>query len=366
MSPDRILENNHPHPHRLLILGYLPPPTGGVRLLFSQLVRELEAMPVVRCRIVSLTGRRRSTVARIWGLLRAGGIALFQIPRCDVVSLQPTNTALAVLGPWIFVLSRLFRKPMLVRKFGGDFANVFSRWPGWLRFIMRHTVLRAEVWMFETRTLCAAFDPLCPRVERFPNSRPFPACIPAPPSGPPRRIIFLGHMRRTKGVADIYRLAAMLPHGFTCHLYGPLGFDITRRDISKWEQSSPARYIGELAPNKVPGTLDRYHWLLLPARPEAGTGVEGHPGVIIEAMGRGLPVIASRCGGISEILDDSCGLLVEPGDVATMARVLPDLANRSETYKRLREGARARAALYDSGIWSRRFVGICRELSHAD
>lgn len=364
MNPTHIHEARNPRPQRLLLFGYLPPPIGGVRLLFRQLVRELETMPAVRCRVVSLTGRHRNTIARAWSLLRAGGVAAFRLPRCDVVSLHPTNTALAVLGPWIFVLSRLFRKPMLVRKFGGDFANVFARWPGWLRFTMSRTVLRAELWMFETRTLCNAFAPLCPRVERFPNSRPFPARIPAPPSGPPRRIVFLGHMRRIKGIADIYRLAAVLPEGFTCHLYGPLGFDITRNHIAEWERSSPARYIGELAPDEVPATLDRYHWLLLPARPETGTAVEGHPGVIIEAMGRGLPVIASCCGGISEILDDSCGMLVEPGDMATVARVLPDLAIRPGAYERLREGARRRAALYDSGIWSERFVEICRELSH--
>lgn len=363
MKPARHHETRDIRPLRLLLFGYLPPPVGGVRLLFQQLVHDLEPMPGIRLRVVTLTGKRRNRIARAWGLARAGLIALWRIPGCDVVSLHPTNTALAVLGPWIFVCSRLFRKPMLVRKFGGNFARVFSSWPVWLRWIMTRTVMRAEVWMFETRDLCETFSAHCPRVERYPNSRPLPIPPPAPAGGPPHRILFLGHMRRVKGIADIYRLAATLPRDYTCHLYGTLGFDITRAEIAAWERSSPARYIGALAPHEVPATLDRYHWLVLPSRPDLNRDVEGHPGVVIEAMARGLPVIATRCGGIGEIVDDSCGRLVEPGDVQGMAAAVAESAARPETYRRLREGARARAARHDSRTWSRRFVEICRELS---
>src|SRR4030042_748564 len=44
--------------------------------------------------------------------------------------------------------------------------------------------------------------------------------------------------------------------------------------------------------------------------------------VLIEAMSTGLPVIATRSGGPESILDESCGLLVEPGNVVELTQVM--------------------------------------------
>ncbi len=50
--------------------------------------------------------------------------------------------------------------------------------------------------------------------------------------------------------------------------------------------------------------------------------------VAIEAMSIGMPVIASRVGGLAEIIDDRVdGLLVPPGDVSALAGALDDLFN---------------------------------------
>ena len=59
------------------------------------------------------------------------------------------------------------------------------------------------------------------------------------------------------------------------------------------------------------------------------TRADNHSLVILEAMSKGLPVIAYAVGGVPEqILDQSTGLLVEPGDQAafvdTAARLLAD------------------------------------------
>ncbi len=50
---------------------------------------------------------------------------------------------------------------------------------------------------------------------------------------------------------------------------------------------------------------------------------EGMPNVILEAMVAGRPVVATRVGGIPELVQDGVtGLLVEPGDVAGFARAV--------------------------------------------
>lgn len=66
---------------------------------------------------------------------------------------------------------------------------------------------------------------------------------------------------------------------------------------------------------------------------------EGQPAVAIEAGLMGLPVVATRVGGVPEIvLDGSSGRLVDPGDLDALERGLVDvLANRVAYGRRARE-----------------------------
>jgi sugar transferase (PEP-CTERM/EpsH1 system associated) len=50
---------------------------------------------------------------------------------------------------------------------------------------------------------------------------------------------------------------------------------------------------------------------------------EGMPGAVLEAMASGLPVVATRVGGVGEVVvDGATGTLVEPGDPAALAQAL--------------------------------------------
>lgn len=58
---------------------------------------------------------------------------------------------------------------------------------------------------------------------------------------------------------------------------------------------------------------------------------EGSPCCIIEAMAIGLPVIATRVGGIPElVIDGKTGLLISPNDVKALERAILQLANDPE------------------------------------
>ncbi len=63
----------------------------------------------------------------------------------------------------------------------------------------------------------------------------------------------------------------------------------------------------------------------------------------VEALAAGLPVVAARAGGVMEIVDDSCGVLVPPGDPVELAAALSRLLGDDEFRARLGAAAPARA-----------------------
>lgn len=66
---------------------------------------------------------------------------------------------------------------------------------------------------------------------------------------------------------------------------------------------------------------------------------EGTPNVILEAMAHRLPVIAPRVGGIPDILNEKCGILVAPGDSDELLRAAGKLINDAKLRIRLGKNA---------------------------
>jgi glycosyltransferase involved in cell wall biosynthesis len=71
---------------------------------------------------------------------------------------------------------------------------------------------------------------------------------------------------------------------------------------------------------------------------------EGFSNAILESLAAGVPVVATDVGGNSEaIVDGKCGLLVEPDDLAGLARALKTVLTDDALRKRMSEDARQRA-----------------------
>jgi glycogen(starch) synthase len=79
-------------------------------------------------------------------------------------------------------------------------------------------------------------------------------------------------------------------------------------------------FTGFVAHGDIPDVLRSVDVLVMPS------GYEELGSVLVEAMAVGLPVVASRVGGIPEVVSDGeTGLLVEPGDAASLGRAIDRL-----------------------------------------
>ena len=80
---------------------------------------------------------------------------------------------------------------------------------------------------------------------------------------------------------------------------------------------------------------------VLPCRVAEDGDRDGVPAALMEAMGRGVPVVTTAVGGIGELVEDDCtGLLVPPDDVESLCEALRRLATDPDLRRRLGRAGR--------------------------
>lgn len=100
-------------------------------------------------------------------------------------------------------------------------------------------------------------------------------------------------------------------------------------------------------------------WFALPSIEDSTGDTEGQGVVLVEAMAAGLPVIASRTGGVEEVVDDRVtGLLVVPSDVDALAETLHACLDNEDFRMTAARQARYRARDYDWSVIAVRFLDL--------
>jgi len=156
-----------------------------------------------------------------------------------------------------------------------------------------------------------------------------------------------------KGPDVLVRAAALLPADrFEFTIVGSIGFD-RNAALSPYERSLRTladesgrriRFEPFVDRDALPDLLREADAFVVPSRWREPSGL-----TLGEAMATGLPVIASRVGGIPEVVGDA-GILVEPDDPDALAAELRRLADDPAHRAALGRAARARAEDRD---WSR-------------
>jgi glycogen synthase len=136
---------------------------------------------------------------------------------------------------------------------------------------------------------------------------------------------------------------------------GPL-----RAEVDRLAAELPDRVevVDELTPEGIASALDDATLLVLPSRHE------GLGRVVIEAFARGRGVVASRAGGVLDLVDDGVqGLLVDPEDTAGLADALVTVLGQRDVAQRL--GAAASARFSDWNQTADEFAARTKELVDA-
>jgi len=136
--------------------------------------------------------------------------------------------------------------------------------------------------------------------------------------GPPEeglRVLCVGRLQPHKGQEVLLRAVAAAPVRTGLHAV-LIGNGPSRRNVRRLIRALGLTRRVELRTSAGNDELDAAYAstdvLVCPSMPTSG-GVEGFGIVLLEAMAFGVPIIASRTGGIPEVVGD-CAILVPPGD----------------------------------------------------
>ena len=122
------------------------------------------------------------------------------------------------------------------------------------------------------------------------------------------------------------------------------------------------RFTGFVSPDRMPEFYAAADVMVIPSRWEEPLGV-----VALEGMAMGLPVIATKSGGLVECLDDSCAILVENDDLIeqnlkrAMEQMLLDLEMREEKGRQGRERFKRKVEFHKENY----FNGLCTLIEEA-
>ena len=348
----------------ILLIGHLPKKPSGSAILFKQLVNNIKSRNDIEIKVVNtnrLSPFKKNFVVKFVIALFVISEVLYSLSKAHVVSFHASRPAMISFAPVLYFVTRIYKKPLFLRLFGGAFETEYEELSPSKRRLFNKTILGAELITVETKFLLKYFEKLAPKnIKWYSNSTKIidlsiKRDIEKQNCG---RFIFLGLVKEKKGVDIILDSVKYLLPGISIDLFGPLEGKFTQEYIqSKGEKV--CCYRGVLTQDQVQEKLFDYDTLILPTFYEG----EGYPGVIIEAYSHGLPVIATNWRSIPEIVTPETGILISPHSPKELAMAMNKIHKNNSLYKRLQEGAISKRMEFSDIYWTEQFIEWCIQLS---
>ncbi|HFC53701.1 MAG TPA: glycosyltransferase family 4 protein, partial [Gammaproteobacteria bacterium] len=152
-------------------------------------------------------------------------------------------------------------------------------------------------------------------------------------------VLCVARLEPVKGVEILIRAFARLEGSHRRLVIVGDGIERERlqRTVERLEQSGRVSLVGEKPHDEIPLWINAADLVVLPSTNE------GWPNVLMESFACGKPVVATRVGGVPEIVTSpSLGVLAEPGDPDDLARALEEALARNWDAEVIRARVRGR------------------------
>lgn len=190
-----------------------------------------------------------------------------------------------------------------------------------------------------------------------------PAPLARSPTDPCTRLLCVATLTPRKGHDLLLEaLAALTPLPWHLTCVGSLDRDPAwsaevQRRCRALGLEGRVRFTGVLSDTELERRYAEAGLFVLPTR------FEGYGMVVAEALVRGLPILATRTGALTELVPPGAGILVPPGEGGALAQALATLLGDAGLRRRLGTGSRAAGAvLPDWEQTAQSFADTCSDI----
>ena len=335
---------------RVLMLGPLPPLTGGMATVAENLLRSTLSrscqLAAVNTGKTTPEGRTLLTGIRAQIALAARIMAHLLLQRPHLVHVHTSQ----FFGFWRDCVHLLLARAMGCRTVLHNHGASFDTWANGMG-PLRLGLVR---WAFETASSVVVLSPkwqrkLCQYAPRanwrvIPNGLPMPARVNDVTTAAEPVFLFLGDWTPRKGVRDLVAATEVARRRGFRGAVRLAGFEkasgqltTLREHIHEAGCEAIIEVLGTLSIDEKDRALALADCLVLPSY------AEGLPMAVLEAMSHGIPVIATGVGAIPEVITDGReGFLIDPGDVQALADRMLKLFTDPDLRIRMGRAARRR------------------------
>jgi glycosyltransferase involved in cell wall biosynthesis len=229
----------------------------------------------------------------------------FSIRKMDVISFHGTKDFHFIIAPFLWLWVKLFNKKVIYHFFGGNFHEQYQELPKIARQVIKNTILKSDYIFLETIEMIDFFKKEnIKNIHWLPNSRK-PISKNLTSKNFSKRFVFISRVIPEKGINELIKAAINLPNEYCIDIYGPID---DRHYKGDFFNDKKVNYKGLLIPEEVLNVLSSYDVLLLPSYFKG----EGYPGIIIESLALGIPVITTNWKALPEIITNNInGILID-------------------------------------------------------
>jgi glycosyltransferase involved in cell wall biosynthesis len=336
----------------LLIVGPQPPSLGGSPLTVQAMTNELAQCASVRVVVINTSPyrdqRKKMTgfnAEKVWRMILIVQKYVRELGQSDAVLVFANNLFTSTLVPVLLLLARGLHKSFYLKPVGGDLDLYLADRKKLHRAYLLRILRAADGVLAQTELLRAALIKWgCTNAYYLPGCRSLPPTIETHREKREElRLIFLALIHRDKGPLVLLEALQLLAHEggprVSCDFYGPIHSEVREAFLRALEATPNARHCGVVEAGGASHVIAAYDVLVLPTHFVG----EGHPGVIIEAMHVGVPVISTQHRAIPELVSDGeNGILVPVRDSHALADAIARMAQDEALRARMGQANRQR------------------------
>ena len=260
---------------------------------------------------------------------------IFALPWADVVHVHFSSDSSFIRKSYFIKAARRHGKKIVLHQHGGDFKNYYGKELDERgRKRVKDVFGMGDVMLVLTSSWKEFFSGITDsgKIEVFPNGiRTEGREISSEIEKDYNKILFLGRICKDKGIDELLEAVGKIHDAHSnvrLYIGGIYEDQEFKRKIEK--SGSFCEYIGWVTGKEKEEYLNKCGILVLPSY------YEGFPVSIIEAMFHNSAVIASRVGGIPDIIDDGKdGLLISPKDSGELREAIEKLISDKDLAKKL-------------------------------